>query len=1050
MSRMAELRGGARYGVERQRQAAEKERQKVRDSLTPFPHSFQLEDYDQLSEATLKSIKNHLEAALKAGYPTVLQEVRTRNLLAFLLCRLKECKEALRQLDQALTLEDKNLVSLANKAVVLSTMQRDREAKDQVQRLLDLLTHTEKSDFSYLHLKAQAELANSYLRFGHRYIGLAIQSFLGVLPAAKEPELSMWKFGLAVAYRQSLHLQCLPYLPDETETNRHMEAMKLLLEVVGSTSDNPNLTANAHAEIGLLISATWDDKTKQQLCTLAKTSPVKSVKKAFELDKEDPSVLLKRGRLFRYARNLRESLSSLKESVRLQPSTQAYHHLGLTFKAMATNVVRGKPATRRGGKRNQRRKQAIANRREEKEAERGTMQEPEDSAQKRDSTEKMDVTCTVDASKADGASGGRHPMELDDMSDALSKTLFDNVKRAEPGAYDERTTSFSKKGQAPPGTDRSGVRQEGSERHGSLSKMENNQQRAKLPMMCEGGSAHDEQRREPSQVPRHGANEQEGYPPASRSAVRSLDSGFSSMPASEEQGAQSLEAMEVHCDGEEAQEEVSEESAEMMDEEELQSYGKPDLVIDMAELKMAKDIATASKDSKMLRRLMRAIKSPPNKKVTTFTEGRKFVAEAIEQLQKAIEFSEKENTRAMYDLGLLYKALNQSEKALDVFDEIYNRENSTGPLDVIGAYEQSGLILLDQSQLCDDEKMKADMQKDAEDKLNKALRASVKFYLRLPLVGVETTRVWHSVATLLKIAEQTDPKDQKLKDKLKILRMTRNPRQILPLVDEVMEQADQNEDFDGFKLCIESLVNLQKYGSAIPIIEMLRHKSERLDPELVATTYFKAAEGQLLNNTDTAAAEAREYFASAFREIIARGSSGPESEGAPISDSMSSDLEGDNGESWDVLLLHEEAEEDARGATLKLEEVLHEHCGLRVTYMQDDCTPGSFRHTEMGRIIMRSQVIIIVLDEGRNISNELNLDLNVAVGRPRVFVLTLREDSDIPTSLKPVEGKRKVSRFPAALLTDIKTGSVTQETASAISDLFCFIGGFSGLPTASV
>ena len=202
-------------------------------------------------------------------------------------------------------------------------------------------------------MKAKAELAASYLHFGYHYTQFAVEAFKEVIPKSRHPETSMWKFGLAVAYRQSIHLQCVPYLSDHSDANCHKKALKLLKEVIAER-ENPNLVANAHAEIGLLIHTTWDETTKQELCSFAGTSPIKSVKKALALDKEDPAVLMKSGRLFRYHKDLRSSIQNLKRAAELQPSSQAFHHLALTFKAMATNVKNGKRAIRRGGRKQQR------------------------------------------------------------------------------------------------------------------------------------------------------------------------------------------------------------------------------------------------------------------------------------------------------------------------------------------------------------------------------------------------------------------------------------------------------------------------------------------------------------------------------------------------------------------------------------------------------------------------------------------------------------------------------------------------------------------------
>ncbi|MCK5790464.1 MAG: hypothetical protein KAH34_06450, partial [Ketobacter sp.] len=119
-----------------------------------------------------------------------------------------------------------------------------------------------------------------------------------------------------------------------------------------------NLKANAHAEMALLVHSPLDKEAKNKLCLQANTGPMASCKAALKLDDNDSSVLWKTGKIYRNYRDKFKARKLLEKAVDLQPSSAAYHQLGLTYKAMATDYQYGKLKTRRSGRRVKERRRA--------------------------------------------------------------------------------------------------------------------------------------------------------------------------------------------------------------------------------------------------------------------------------------------------------------------------------------------------------------------------------------------------------------------------------------------------------------------------------------------------------------------------------------------------------------------------------------------------------------------------------------------------------------------------------------------------------------------
>ncbi|KAL8566318.1 hypothetical protein ACOMHN_050436 [Nucella lapillus] len=347
----------------------DKKGKRILKKIEDYPHSFQLKDIGLLNSKNNKafeSLRNHLEEGLKAGYKTSLQTAASRNLLAFALFQLGEQHMALEETERVLQMEDQqnNIVALTNKVYMLSMLSSFDEADETLDELKEL---QETPEMSYLKVKAKAELAASYLRFGPRFNKYAIDAFNEVLPQAKEPEVWMWKFSLAVAYRHALDLQHAPYLTYGQYSVTHTDVLKLLQEITdsnpvsGEEAAHTSLKANAYAEMGLLLRLIWDETQKYQMCSQIQAGPMACCKKALELDDQDASVLRKSGTLFLAFKDTSKAKHYLEEAVKRQRSSAAYHHLALTYKAIAINQKHGKKKTRRGGKREQRRKKAMAN-----------------------------------------------------------------------------------------------------------------------------------------------------------------------------------------------------------------------------------------------------------------------------------------------------------------------------------------------------------------------------------------------------------------------------------------------------------------------------------------------------------------------------------------------------------------------------------------------------------------------------------------------------------------------------------------------------------------
>ncbi|XP_076453041.1 uncharacterized protein LOC143288438 [Babylonia areolata] len=299
--------------------------------LKDFPHSFHLQNQEGLFNDQLKKVKGTLESALAVGYPTSLETARARNLLAYLHFRLGQPSEALIQIETVLSLEGQqhNLVSLANKAVILWRMEQRSQAQEQVQKLITM--KAELSECSYLVVKAKAELAFSYTRFGPRFYPIAEMCFKEVIPQALEPELWLWKFGMALTRRRML--PSFVWEKSEHEEDLHT-VLSSFLEIVSCCASD-SLKARTYAEIACLLFSPRSDGLKESLQKKANMSAENACEMAVKSGGNENSVLWKCGKIYRYVRKTEHSRDLLQRAVSMRPTSKGHHQMGLTCIALA-------------------------------------------------------------------------------------------------------------------------------------------------------------------------------------------------------------------------------------------------------------------------------------------------------------------------------------------------------------------------------------------------------------------------------------------------------------------------------------------------------------------------------------------------------------------------------------------------------------------------------------------------------------------------------------------------------------------------------------------
>lgn len=188
-----------------------------------------------------------------------------------------------------------------------------------------------------------------------------------------------------------------------------------------------------------------------------------------------------------------------------------------------------------------------------------------------------------------------------------------------------------------------------------------------------------------------------------------------------------------------------------------------------------------------------AIKSPL-KGTTRFSREDKFVKETLEYLERAVKYSKRENTSAIYDLAIMHKSLGEMEQSRSCLQLMVNKPEGMLPLDYAKAYEQMGLVLKEMAESEEDQREKKRLLQESKSMLMIALKNVSQMFDGCP--GIQIGEVWRSFPTLLELVKDSDlAEDKKLKEKALLFQLIKNHRQSLDLLHEI-ERMDPDKAND--------------------------------------------------------------------------------------------------------------------------------------------------------------------------------------------------------------------------------------------------------------
>ena len=239
---------------------------------------------------------------------------------------------------------------------------------------------------------------------------------------------------------------------------------------------------------------------------------------------------------------------------------------------------------------------------------------------------------------------------------------------------------------------------------------------------------------------------------------------------------------------------------------------------------------------------------------SSLSRADKHVEKAMRHFKKALRLSSGENSDISHDLGLMHKALGEYTEALEHFLAIMNID--TEPVNVVNAFEQSGLVYLEQYSQTGTGKL----QEKGRIMLNMAIVVQtriVRGYRRMQ--GQQNCNIWQSLYSLGRYLHEKDVEGEcqlESTAELWLLRLLRVYADTVPVLT-VLQQYTQRDATDPGELKnkLNRYLRNNHHMDAVVLSSLLQltHEGRTLESDLldlVTRAHVQAARTRLLDDLD--------------------------------------------------------------------------------------------------------------------------------------------------------------------------------------------------------
>lgn len=355
-------------------------------------------------------------------------------------------------------------------------------------------------------------------------------------------------------------------------------------------------------------------------------------------------------------------------------------------------------------------------------------------------------------------------------------------------------------------------------------------------------------------------------------------------------------------------------------------------------------------DSEFQKRSFSAMRKSP--KSVCVSLDHPLLLEAVEHLKIALKMDDDFNV-ARYELGLIYRMLDQTNEALVCFSRISSGncgKLSEYKMTLINAYEQQGLCKLEMKSKETDPTKQRKLEFDAQQSMWKAISVVSSVIGAIPMMKTSS----HCFPTLksLLLKEEESPKN--FGELAKLHELLEFNEESIKFYRKMIEK--EVYDAKTVKQLIQNYIKVGDFENAICTLSLLQCTGELdvFDKTFYVDTYTKGANDSVENH-DIEMAKVR--LLKAYQTIFSHHSS---SVSCPDGDAQSPD----------ILMLHSCEKGEGCRQLKQIAGTFNEFVELQIDVNHNDCPPYSKKSAYLKKRMLECRCVLVFFHETENADTE--------------------------------------------------------------------------------
>ena len=382
--------------------------------------------------------------------------------------------------------------------------------------------------------------------------------------------------------------------------------------------------------------------------------------------------------------------------------------------------------------------------------------------------------------------------------------------------------------------------------------------------------------------------------------------------------------------------------------------------------------------------------------------------EILFHLDQAMCYSE--NKAALYDKGLILRAINNYDDAIGIFMELLQREFSL--IYLANAYEQCAFCMLDKIKLVEDKAEKEKLEYNMKDYFMKAVAISAKLVAAIP----DISKVWSSASSLKRILLKERNSKDSLKQLAVLSERLSNYQDAISYYEKIINLGESPSGAPELKVNIaKNHMKDHNFVAALTIFDIVKTHPEGaacVDKSMYITCLIEAGFQAVSNRID------KQFGRNCLNSALKLTDGTDNLQECVALDRDTENIEEE--QTCDIFILCDEQNETIFKIAFSVFNTLKQDCGLNVTFNSTDVMLGAPKLSGTLAVIDNCRYFVIFVGEENNEDKLHQLCLeSIVLDKNRIVVVREDDDAKLPDLIDRFKERIPCLTYEATVSPDI-------------------------------